>query len=76
MFGSKKEPNMKDTFAVKGNEKERPKQRYNHKNGQLKKNKGFYNLFGLLKDKERDRAKDKANKKKKKELDLFGRPMF
>jgi hypothetical protein len=74
LFGSKREPEMKDTFAVKGKEKEHRDQKYNSKSGQLKKNRGFYNLFGLLKEK--DREKDKTRKKKKKELDLFGRPMF
>ena len=46
---------------IKGKEKERRDQKYNSKSGQLKKDRGFYNLFGLLKEKERDRKRSSAH---------------
>ena len=70
---TKREPDQKDVFAFKGKERDQRKQNTTkRKNGKIKKRRGFHNLFGLIKEKERDRKKPK----KKPDLDLFGQPMF
>ena len=73
MFGrlfKKKEKQEKDTFALRGKEKEeKPGYRFSDRKKKIKERKG---LFGwLFKKKEKEKKP-----KKKPKLDLFDKPMF